>query len=151
MITGFCWGGRITAVRRAQPTVVRSGSVVMASWWATRHSPAEAIPLISPPIFNAPVLGFIRRAGCHQYSTGVCGNYASALRAANAKAEMWFIPMQGTRLMPIIVRGYHEARRKTAGKECWNGSRSTGCPHKYYDVCWAYETGVGGSTKRHRH
>lgn len=28
MITGFCWGGRITAVRRAQPSVKSGGSVV---------------------------------------------------------------------------------------------------------------------------
>ncbi len=112
MITGFCWGGRITWLYAAHNPQLKAA----VAWYGKL--------LISPPILTRRY--WVYTAGripvFHRRAWKPCvRRYAPLMR----RRKSWSIPMQGTRLMPIIVRATTKPRRKTAGKECWNGSRST--------------------------
>lgn len=153
MITGFCWEAELRLYAAHNPQLKAA-----VAWYGklvgdtSLNSPKH--PLISPPILTRRYWVYTadRIPVFHRRAWKPCvRRYAPLMR----RRKSWSIPMQGTRLMPIIVRATTKPRRKTAGKECWNGSRSTAGKRlttAHYDVCWAYETGVGvGSTKRHRH
>lgn len=124
MITGFCWGGRITWLYAAHNPQLKAA----VAWYGklvgdtSLNSPKHPVDIATD--LNAPVLGLYGGQDTSIPQESV-ETMRQALRAANAKAESWSIPMQGTRLMPIIVRATTKPQRKTVGKECWNGSRST--------------------------
>lgn len=124
MITGFCWGGRITWLYAAHNPQLKAA----VAWYGklvgdtSLNSPKHPVDIATD--LNAPVLGLYggRIPVFHRRAWKPCvRRYAPLMR----RRKSWSIPMQGTRLMPIIVRATTKPRRKTAGKECWNGSRST--------------------------
>lgn len=124
MITGFCWGGRITWLYAAHNPQLKAA----VAWYGklvgdtSLNSPKHPVDIATD--LNAPVLGLYGGQDTSIPQESV-ETMRQALRAANAKAEIVVYPDAGHALMPIIVRATTKPQRKTAGKECWNGSLST--------------------------
>lgn len=123
MITGFCWGGRITWLYAAHNPQLKAA----VAWYGkltgdkSLNSPKQPVDIATD--LNAPVLGLYGGQDNSIPQESV-ETMRQALRAANAKAEIIVYRMQGMRSTPIIVRAIMPSLRKTAGSECWNGLHS---------------------------
>ncbi len=123
MITGFCWGGRITWLYAAHNPQLKAA----VAWYGkltgdkSLNSPKQPVDIATD--LNAPVLGLYGGQDNSIPQESV-ETMRQALRAANAKAEIIVYRMQSMRSTPIIVRAIMPSLRKTAGSECWNGLHS---------------------------
>lgn len=123
MITGFCWGGRITWLYAAHNPQLKAA----VAWYGkltgdkSLNSPKQPVDIATD--LNAPVLGLYGGQDNSIPQESV-ETMRQALRAANAKAEIIVYRMQGMRSTPIIARAIMPNLRKTAGSECWNGLHS---------------------------
>lgn len=123
MITGFCWGGRITWLYAAHNPQLKAA----VAWYGkltgdkSLNSPKQPVDIATD--LNAPVLGLYGGQDNSIPQESV-ETMRQALRAANAKAEVIVYRMQGMRSTPIIARAIMPNLRKTAGSECWNGLHS---------------------------
>lgn len=123
MITGFCWGGRITWLYAAHNPQLKAA----VAWYGkltgdkSLNSPKQPVDIATD--LNAPVLGLYGGQDNSIPQESV-ETMRQALRAANAKAEIIVYPDAGMRSTPIIVRAIMPNLRKTAGSECWNGLHS---------------------------
>ena len=123
MITGFCWGGRITWLYAAHNPQLKAA----VAWYGkltgdkSLNSPKQPVDIATD--LNAPVLGLYGGQDNSIPQESV-ETMRQALRAANAKAEIIVYPDAEHASTPIIVRAIMPSLRKTAGSECWNGLHS---------------------------
>ena len=113
MITGFCWGGRITWLYAAHNPQLKAA----VAWYGkltgdkSLNSPKQPVDIATD--LNAPVLGLYGGLDNSIPQESV-ETMRQALRAANAKAEIIVYP--DAAIMPNL--------RKMAGSVCWNGLSS---------------------------
>lgn len=123
MITGFCWGGRITWLYAAHNPQLKAA----VAWYGkltgdkTLNSPKQPVDIATD--LNAPVLGlyggqitaFRKRAW--KPCVRRCGQQTRKQRLSSTR-------MPGMHSTPIIAPVIMLSRRKMAGSECWSGLSS---------------------------
>lgn len=123
MITGFCWGGRITWLYAAHNPQLKAA----VAWYGkltgdkSLNSPKQPVDIATD--LNAPVLGLYGGQDNSIPQESV-ETMRQALRAANAKAEIIVYRMPGMHSTPIIARAIMPNLRKMAGSVCWSGLSS---------------------------
>lgn len=124
MITGFCWGGRITGLYAAHNPQLKAA----VAWYGklvgdkTLNSPKHPVDIATD--LNAPFWGFMAAVtpAFRKIPLKQCaGRYAPPM----LKRKSWSIPMPDMRSTPIIARAITKSPRKTVGRECWSGSCNT--------------------------
>ena len=123
MITGFCWGGRITWLYAAHNPQLKAA----VAWYGkltgdkSLNSPKQPVDIATD--LNAPVLGLYGGQDNSIPQESV-ETMRQALRLLMRKQRLSCTRMQGMRSTPIIARAIMPNLRKTAGSECWNGLHS---------------------------
>ncbi len=111
MITGFCWGGRITWLYAAHNPQLKAA----VAWYGklvgdtSLNSPKHPVDIATD--LNAPVLGLYGGQDTSIPQESV-ETMRQALRAANAKAEIVVYPDAGHAFNADYRPGYHEASAK---------------------------------------
>lgn len=124
MITGFCWGGRITWLYAAHNPQLKAAAAWYGKLVGDKTSTRQNIPLISQPILMPPFWDFMaaRTPAFRKIPLKQCARrYAPPM----LKQKSWSIPMPDMRSTPIIARAITKSPRKTVGRECWSGSCNT--------------------------
>lgn len=122
MITGFCWGGRITWLYAAHNPQLKAA----VAWYGkltgdkSLNSPKQPVDIATD--LNAPILGLYGGQDNSIPQESV-ETMRQALRAANAKAEIIVYPDAGHSTL-IIARAIMPHLQKMAGSVCWNGLSS---------------------------
>lgn len=117
MVTGFCWGGRISWLYAAHNPQLKAA----VAWYGklvgekTLNSPKQPVDIATD--LNAPVLGLY---GGQDTGIRLIRSRPCAMRCAQQtrRRKLWCIRKPGTPLMPIIVRAITRNRRKMAGSGC---------------------------------
>jgi carboxymethylenebutenolidase len=122
LITGFCWGGRITWLYAAHNPQLKAAVAWYGKLVGQKTLNSAKHPVDIAVDLNAPVLGCTAQR--RQHSAGHGGTMRQALRAANATAEIVVYPKPITPLTPTIAPAIMKSRPKTAGSGCWRGLRS---------------------------
>lgn len=123
MITGFCWGGRITWLYAAHNPQLKAA----VAWYGkltgdkSLNSPKQPVDIATD--LNAPVLAYMA-ARITAFRKRAWKRCARRCGQQTRKQRLSCTRMQGMRSTPIIVRAIMPNLRKTAGSECWNGLHS---------------------------
>lgn len=120
MITGFCWGGRITWLYAAHNPQLKAA----VAWYGkltgdkSLNSPKQPVDIATD--LNAPFSAYMaaRITAFHRRASKTC---VRRCEQQMRKQRLSSTRMLGMHLMLIIARAIMPSLRKMAGSECWSG------------------------------
>jgi hypothetical protein len=122
LITGFCWGGRITWLYAAHNPQLKAAVAWYGKLVGQKTLNSRNIRWISPSISTRRCWGCTAQR--RQHSAGHGGNHASGAAGGQRQRKSWSTRKPITPLTPIIAPAIMKSRPKTAGSGCWPGLRS---------------------------